>query len=146
MKIDKKTVMRRQLQALEKMGIEQLREKFHELFGFETDSINPQAVRRRVAYRIQEIHLGGLSETEEALLDQLADNDPQANLAKQPTRKVSNNVGTMFAREWKGKRYEVIYRGNNQYEYAGVFYRSLTAVATAITGTKWNGRAFFGVK
>jgi hypothetical protein len=54
-------------------------------------------------------------------------------------------VGTRLVREWNGRTYEVtvVYGG---FEYEGRRYRSLTAIATAITGTHWNGRAFFGLK
>jgi hypothetical protein len=48
-------------------------------------------------------------------------------------------------REWNGCRYEVIVVPGG-IEYAGRKYRSLTAVALAITGTHWNGKAFFGLK
>jgi hypothetical protein len=54
-------------------------------------------------------------------------------------------AGTRLVREWNGRTYEVtvVYGG---FEYDGRRYRSLTAIATAITGTHWNGRAFFGLK
>jgi hypothetical protein len=48
-------------------------------------------------------------------------------------------------REWKGRTYEVtVVHGG--FEYEGRRYKSLTAIATTITGTHWNGRAFFGLK
>ena len=54
--------------------------------------------------------------------------------------------GTRFQRDWKGKTYEVIVHEDGQYEYDGVKYRSLSAIADRITGSHWNGKKFFGVK
>ena len=54
-------------------------------------------------------------------------------------------VGTRLVREWNGHTYEVtVVHGG--FEYEGRRYRSLTAITQAITGTHWNGRAFFGLK
>ena len=54
-------------------------------------------------------------------------------------------VGTRLVREWDGERYEVtVVQGG--FEFAGRRYRSLTAIAKAITGTHWNGPAFFGLR
>ena len=56
----------KQLAALRHMTIDELREKFSELFGIETSSFNPQQIRKRLAYRIQEVYYGGLTEPEKA--------------------------------------------------------------------------------
>lgn len=146
MKTDKQGILKRQIAAARAMGLSELRAKFLELYGFETDSINVPCVRRRVIYKLQEIHLGGLEPDEEALLEKYADNDRLANLADEPARRRSTGVGVVYVREWHGQRHEVVCRGKDQYEYAGTIYKSLSAVAKAVTGTKWNGRAFFGVK
>ncbi len=54
-------------------------------------------------------------------------------------------IGTRLVREWNGTRYEVtVVRGG--YEFDGRRYRSLTAIVKEITGTKWNGPAFFGLR
>ena len=80
------------------------------------------------------------------MLDAIADKDPAANL------KPVNNVpkvlskGTRLRRDWKGKTYEVFIREDGKFEYDGTIYRSLSAVASEITGTHWNGKKFFGVK
>ena len=51
--------------------------------------------------------------------------------------------GTTLTRRYKGRTLEVLVRDDGQFEYEGTIYRSLTAVATAITGAHWNGRHFF---
>ena len=72
--------VKRQLELLDLMNQAELREKFCDLFGFEPGQTNIANLRRRLAYRIQEIYYGGLSEADRQLLEQIADGDPQANL------------------------------------------------------------------
>ena len=52
--------------------------------------------------------------------------------------------GPKLVREFKGKRYTVIVL-NDGYEFNGKKYKSLSAIANKITGTRWNGKKFFGV-
>lgn len=146
MKIDCKEIVRKQLASLKAMGMGALRAKFEELYGFGTKCINQDTVRRRVAYRIQELHLGGLPAETEGELERLADGDPLARLENVAATRMRKSSGTKYVREWKGRRYEVIYREKGKYELDGVFYTSLSAAAFAITGTHWNGKLFFGVK
>ena len=56
------------------------------------------------------------------------------------------SIPRRIPRMWKGRKYEVVVRGENKFELDGVYYTSLSAVARAITGTRWNGKIFFGVK
>lgn len=139
-------IVTRQLAALGQMDLNELKEKYAELYGSETRTASVQSLRRRLAYRIQEVYYGGLSDGEKASLEQIARRDPVANLdsVKLPPGAIPR--GTRFSREWHGKVYEVVATGQGTYEYAGCFYRSLSAVARIITGTKWNGKKFFGIK
>ena len=146
MRIDRKEIVRKQLAALDGMNMDALRAKFEELYGFGTKCINQDTVRRRVAYRIQELHLGGLPADEETELERLADGDPLARLENIAATRMRKSSGTRYVREWKGRLYEVFYRDKGRYELDGVFYTSLSAAAFAITGTHWNGKLFFGVK
>ena len=54
--------------------------------------------------------------------------------------------GTKLYRIWKGKQYEVTVGAHGKYIFNGEMYKSLSAVARTITGTRWNGKLFFGVK
>lgn len=108
---------------------------------------------KRVAWKIQERRFGGLSNVAKAKLEDLI-----AEIELPPAedvRKVSGklrgphqsglpSVGTILTREWHGQtiRVEVLEKG---FAWNGETYRSLTAVAKAITGTQWNGRLFFGL-
>ena len=97
----------------------------------------------RLAYRIQELAYGGLKPATRAKLDALADAlDPKA-----ARKRVVNGpvVGTQLIREWRGVEHKVTVLADG-FEWEGRRYKSLSAVARAITGTRWNGLTFFGVK
>ena len=138
--------VKRQLELLDLMNQAELREKFCDLFGFEPGQTNIVNLRRRLAYRIQELHFGGLSDNDKEILIRIADGDPMANLQNKAKGMISKLRGTRYQRVWKGKKYEVIVLGDGTFEYDGTVYQSLSAIAREITGTRWNGKLFFGVK
>ena len=144
--MDKKDILERQITALENCNVAALKEKFSELYGFECGATNAKNLRNRIAYKLQEIYFGGLSDEDKALLTEIANNDPASNLqfANVTPRPLAR--GTRLCRDWKGKTYEVIVHPNNKFEFEGEMYRSLSAIADKITGTHWNGKKFFGVK
>ncbi len=133
------------LTDLYRMNVQELRSRFVELFGFETNQKSVKTLRRRLAYRIQEAYYGGLTSEERNTLSRIADRDPKANLDSVQASPNLLQRGTRLSREWHGKVYEVIATGDGKYEYAGSLYRSLSAVAGVITGSKWSGRKFFGL-
>jgi hypothetical protein len=102
-----------------------------------------------LAYRIQELFYGGLSEQAKAHLRQAALNDPVATVSWRITEdhKANETIlpGTRFVRIWKDRRYEVVAQAEG-FEYDGRIFKSLSAVAREITGTRWNGKVFFGLK
>ena len=70
------------------------------------------------------------------------------NIMDKDIKKTKNfyiQSGTKLVREFKGERYEVIALDKG-YEFNGKIYKSLSAIANEITGTRWNGKIFFGVK
>lgn len=137
----------RRLSQLHLMGLPALRAKFKELYGFDTSCSKPEVLRRRLAFRVQELHFGGLTEQEEQKLNDSIKNDPVIQGAKQVAQKKKQILhGTRLVRIWRGKKYEVSVCDEGRYEYNGIYFRSLSAVAKAITGTHWNGKTFFGVK
>lgn len=141
-------LMMRQLVELNSMNLDQLREKYAELYGEETKNASVRGLRQRLAYRVQEVFLGGLSPEDERKLEAIALRDPTANLESKtaPVKRGVIPCGTRFSREWHGKVYEVIATGRGTFEYKGCYYRSLSAVAKKITGTNWNGKKFFGIR
>ena len=146
MRIDRQALARRQVDALGGLGVEALVEKFAELFGTRPAVMNAEWLKRRCAYRLQELQFGGLSQEAEDYLDALVRDDPLARLEPRTPKKLTATRGARFVREWGGETHEVTVLGPRAFEYRGASYKSLTAVAKAITGTHWNGRKFFGVE
>ncbi|VDA98995.1 Bacteriophage FIG01208078: hypothetical protein [Olavius algarvensis spirochete endosymbiont] len=139
----------RQLATLQTLTLEQLREKWPDLYGSDPPRYKKQFLIKRLAYRIQELFYGGLSGTAKARLRQIAQDDPVATVEGKVSeeRKSNENIlpGTRFVRVWNDRRYEVTAREKG-FEYDGRIFRSLSAVAREITGTRWNGKVFFGLK
>ena len=139
-------MLEQQLTALAGMNMAELKTRFLELYGFDCGATNAKGLRNRIAYKLQEICFGGISEEDKELLEKLADNDPAANLNFKDVRFMPAAKGKRLRREWRGKTYEVLIRDDGNFEYNGVIFHSLTSVAGVITGTHWNGKKFFGVK
>lgn len=145
MTIDRNALVKRQIAALDGLALDGLRDKFEELYGFPSRVANADTLRRRIAYRLQELQFGGFPPSAAQFLAELADGDPLARLESPRTRKYTSTRGTRFLREWQGATYEVIVQGARCFEYNGRTYKSLSAIASEITGTHWNGKRFFGV-
>jgi Protein of unknown function (DUF2924) len=98
---------------------------------------------RAIAYRLQERRFGGLKPSTQRLLDRACE-DPQGADAK-IVRKARASAGTVLIREWGGvsHRVTVLHHG---VVYRGRRYRSLSEVAGVITGARWSGPLFFGLK
>lgn len=109
----------------------------------------PPQIRRGLliqilAYRIQEQAYGGLSPATRKRLSELAhklEANPHAELSGVPRIK----PGTRLIRDWRGQSHRVTVLDNG-YEYAGKRYSSLSQVARLITGTRWSGPLFFGLR
>jgi hypothetical protein len=132
-----------QVAALPKTPTPELKQMWRELFDREPPGFSRNYLISRLAYRIQELAYGGLTPATRAKLDALADAlDPKA-----ARKRVVNGpvVGTQLIREWRGVEYRVTVLADG-FEWEGRRYKSLSAVARAITGTRWNGLTFFGVK
>lgn len=134
-----------QLAALKSAPVAGLKQKWRELFEGEPPPYNRRFLESRLAYRIQELAYGGLSPETLERLDALADELE----GKRPKRRNSLQnrpiAGTRLIREWRGVEHCVTVR-NEDFEYQGRPYKSLSAVARGITGTRWNGLVFFGLK
>ena len=139
----------RQLAMLQSMDIGQLREKWLDLFGAAPPDYKRQFLIKRLAWRIQELFYGGLSESSKDRLRQVAQDDPVAsvtrNIPQERKQESSLLPGTRFVRIWNGARHEVSVQEDG-FEYRGRIFASLSAVAREITGTRWNGKIFFGMK
>lgn len=97
-----------------------------------------------LAFSLQEKAYGGLAlETKEQIRQIGLSLSPKSH--KQNEASARFKIGTRLIREWKGTRHEVILTPEG-YEYQGVIYKSLSSIASRITGTHWSGPAFFGTK
>ncbi len=102
-----------------------------------------QFLRYCLAYRIQEIEHGGLGPSVRRELRQIAIGDTVAATDRRSRTPI--RPGTRLLRTWQGRTYEVSV-AEDGFVLDGERYRSLSAVARAITGTRWNGWTFFGIK
>ena len=155
------TNVAKEVAALPEMTVTELRAKYAAVFGEPARSHNRQHLIKRVAWRIQALAEGGLSERARRRADELANEaDLRTTAPRRPaptragrTRRTKLNLssrgrlpmpGAEIAREYKGRNIVVTVLPKG-FEYEGRVYRSLTAVAEAVTGTHWNGYHFFGL-
>ena len=133
-----------QLAALKTAPIAALKARWRELFDTEPPPYNRRFLEHRLGYRIQELAYGGLKPETVERLDALAD-EFDGKLSRR--RRIENKpiAGTRLIREWKGVEHQVTVRDEG-FDYQGRPYKSLSAIARAITGTRWNGLIFFGLK
>jgi hypothetical protein len=123
-----------------------LKEQWRELFGKEPPPYNRRFLESRLAYRIQELTYGGLKKETIERLQALGEQLDGGNIVVRRTR-VDNRpiAGTRLIREWQGVEHCVTVLLDGE-EYGGRPYKSLSAVARCIAGTRWNGWVFFGLK
>lgn len=134
-----------QIRALERLDAKALRVRWTEVYGVTASTRwNRVLLMRSLAHRLQEDAIGGLSPTLRAHLADLVARlakDPDTSLAAPPQIK----PGTRLIRAWRGERHQVTVLDGG-FDYRGQHYRSLSAIAHAITGTRWSGPAFFGLR
>jgi hypothetical protein len=118
---------------------------WQEMFLTQAPPFNRRFLETRLAYRIQEVALGGLKRETvkrlEKLGEQLDGGKPDVRRRRVDGRPIS---GTRLIREWDGQRHEVLVHIDD-FEYAGQRYKSISRIAMVITGTNRNGWTFFGL-
>jgi hypothetical protein len=148
----------RELAALDKMAVGELAEKYREVFGEPTRTRNKEYLRKRIAWRIQEVAEGGLSPRALERIEQLAPEAPArwrqpvarkdgASAHVIATAKATRDprlppVGTVLKRVHDGIEHKVTVLADG-FEHNGEQYHSLSKIARVITGTPWNGFLFF---
>ena len=150
-----------QVSTLENMTARELRERCHEVFGEQTTAHHKDFLRRKIAWRIQELDEGGLTERAMRRASEIA-NDADLRMLSPRDRRIAGVAqgrsvtsvvagardsrlpipGTLLVRDFQGKRIvaKVLDQG---FEYDGRVFKSLSAIAREVTGTRWNGLAFF---
>ncbi len=136
-----------QLNELEVEGLElaDLREYWAQAWKTQPHPhISRKMLIRSLQFKIREAHGMGLSYDQQTKLDQLV-RAYKRSRAEGSKRQFSIKSGTRFIREYGGARHVVTVQGG-LFEYNNKTYKSLSAVASEIAGTRWNGWTFFGVK
>jgi hypothetical protein len=132
-----------QIAALKSKSTSDLRDMWKELFGREAPVLGRRYLEDRLAFRVQELRFGGLSDRARRKLDALADQlEPKAARRRDPGRLLP---GTELRRQWQGTEHVVRVR-EHDFEYDGRPYRSLSAIAREVAGSRWNGWLFFGLR
>jgi len=154
-----------EIQKLSRMTVGELREKHLEVFGEETRSHHKEFLRKRIAWRLQALAEGDLSERARRKAEELA-NDADLRMraprdaarlgsAEVKARTTTDHIppsrdprlplpGTLLAREFQSRDI-VVKVLNNGFEFDGRLYKSLSAIAKEVSGSKWNGFLFFGI-
>lgn len=151
-----------EIDRLETMTVSELRAYHHSVFGEPTQSRHKTWLVRRIAWKLQEREEGGLSERALARAAELAkglhlrERRPGAGGATSATGRTKTVLlpcfpaeglapGMVLRREYQGRTIlaRVLDEG---FEHDGIVYRSLSALASTVTGTRWNGQAFFGLR
>jgi hypothetical protein len=134
------------LAALKNTATPDLKQQWRDLFGKEPPPYNRRFLESRLGYRIQELAYGGLKPETQARLEKLGE---QFDGGKVAVRRIRGDdrppVGTRLIREYQGVDHAVTVMREG-YEYQGRPYQTLSTIARAITGTRWNGWVFFGLK
>ena len=135
------------LAALKTAPTLDLRAQWRELFATEPPPFNRRYLESRLAYRIQELAYGGLKPETIKRLEALGEQLDGGDRKKRGTRVDRDRpiTGTRLIREWQGVE-QIVTLTQTGFEWQGRPYQSLSAIARAITGTRWNGWVFFGLK
>lgn len=126
-----------ELEALATLSPAQLREEWQRVAGGPIPKVRPGLLRLALAWEIQAREFGGLPRATQQLL---------AQIAGAKTRTTAAAPGMRLVREWNGTAHIVEVGDDKTIRWNGRAYRSLSEVARAITGTRWSGPAFFGLK
>ena len=153
-----------EIEGLRRASLAALRRKYRDVFEEETRSRHREHLFRRIAWRLQALAEGGLSQRARDRAREIA-RDADLRLIAPPDFFTVNGAnvttttgdrnrrqqdsrlplpGTLLTRKWRGRTLlvEVLKDG---FRYESRHYSSLSAIATAVTGTRWNGLAFFGL-
>ena len=135
------------LAALKTTSTPDLKHQWRELFDSEPPPFNRRYLESRLAYRIQELAYGGLKPETVKRLEALGEPLDGGDRKKRGIRFDRDRpiTGTRLIREWQGVEHLVTVTADG-FDWQGRPYKSLSAIARAITGTHWNGWVFFGLK
>ena len=147
-----------EIAALRGLSVNELQDRYRSLFGCESRSRNRDWLFKKLAFRMQEVRFGGLSERSRRRARELAKDaflrakPPRgfgAALAPPPQRHPKDprlpEVGTVLTKEHGGEVHEITVLAEG-FEYRGETYSSLSRIARVVTGNAWNGYLWLGLK
>ncbi len=147
--------LRKEIEQLRREKTGALRARYLELFGEAPKSSNHAHLFRRIAWRLQALSEGDLSQrARERAASLAADADLRLRVPRKFWRELSArgpvrdprlpSIGTTLARQYRGQMISVKILAEG-FEYEGKIYDSLSSIASSCTGTRWNGFSFFGL-
>jgi hypothetical protein len=133
-----------EIKRIQSMTIAELRALWRTKFGSEQpEAFGPDLLRRSMAQKLQEDAYGGLDKKTARLLNQLRAQSARTNGKIVISRRIK--PGAILVREWKGKSHRITVLDDG-FGFEGKPYDSLSEIARRITGTRWNGPRFFGLR
>lgn len=139
------TPILKQIAGLHSLDHGQLKDLWREYFGAEPPGYRRGFLIKALAYRIQELTYGGLPKEVREDLDARINEEAPKDKRRNGAPKDRPVAGTRLIREWQGVEHQVTVLTDG-FEYQGRKYKSLSAIARAIAGTRWNGPLFFGLR
>lgn len=134
--------VRQEVLSLTTKTSQELRKMYETATGSKAPPYRREYFIRWLSHWLQEKEYGRLPETAAKKLDYLVEQMRQG-------KKINPSllpIGTRIIREYQGEKHEVIVMGKKLFTYKGKPYKSLSAIANEITGTRWNGWVFFHIK
>ena len=134
-----------EIAGLSKLGIDELRERWKSTYGkVPTRELGRSFLTRAIAYRLQERAYGGLKPSTRRLLVRFGEETASGRSPKKPQYRKAQS-GTILVREWQGNAHRVTMLDDGV-SFNGKRYGSLSEVAREITGSRWSGPRFFGLR
>ena len=134
-----------QIALLNDLPIAKLWDYWDRYFHFRPEKPSKPFLVSRIAYKLQEEAFGGLSAATRKRLETIGAQHSKIQ-RRAPVQVHQFIPGTVLLREWGASTHRVTVTAEGRFDYQGHTYKSLTAVARAITGARWSGPLFFGLK
>lgn len=141
---DTETSIAARIAKLGSLPMPELWEMWDKYFPRRPEYPNRNYVESRIAYKIQEEAFGGLNPETKKRLEAIGEKHSKIKF-RTKRREFNFSPGTVLLREWGDREYQVSVTAEGLFDFEGLHFKSLTAVARHITGSHWSGPQFFGL-